>query len=255
MEEWRLLDTETPENAAMNLAIDEAIFLARTKKAVPPTVRFWRNAQAVVVGYSQEAEAEVNLEVCKRENAKVVRRFSGGGTVYHDLGNMNYTIVIDADHRLMKGLGIPESYRVLCSGMIEGLRDLGITANFRPLSDIFVGERKISGSAQSRKRGIVLHHGTLLVNSDLDVLVRVLDVSEEKLKGKRVTSIKKPVTRLRDELGSEVDTATLMNALINGFERAFSTRLTPGKLSSLEEETTQNLYRDKYSRREWNFWR
>jgi len=255
LDEWRLLDVETPEDAAMNLAIDEAIFLAMTKKMAPATIRFWRNARAVVVGYSQNVEVEVNLELCEKENIQVVRRFSGGGTVYHDLGNMNYTVVVDADHRLIKGLDIAESYKVLCSGMIEALTEIGITATFRPLSDIFVGERKISGSAQSRKRGVVLHHGTLLVDSDLDALMRVLDLPEEKIEGKRVTSIKKPVTMLSDEVGWEVDPATLKEALIKGFEKAFSINLAWGKLSSSEEETAKNLYRDKYSRREWNFWR
>jgi len=239
MEEWRLLDLETTRDAAMNLAIDEAIFLVRTKQSAPQTLRFWRNVQAAVVGYSQSVEAEVNLELCERENIQVVRRISGGGAVYHDLGNINYTVVLDADYRLIKGFDIAESYRVLCSGMIEGLRNLGITAAFKPLSDIFV----------------VLHHGTLLVDSDLDALTRVLDVPEEKLKDKRITSIKKPVTKLRDELGWEVDKTTLKKALIRGFERAFFIRLTQGKLSSLEEEIAQNLYRDKYSRKEWNFWR
>jgi len=255
VEEWRLLNVETPEDAAMNLAIDEAIFIAMMKKVAPPTVRFWRNARAVVVGYSQKVEAEINLALCEKENIQIVRRFTGGGTVYQDLGNLNYTIVVDASHRLIRGLDIAESYKVLCSGMVEGLRDVGIAAAFRPLSDICVGDKKISGSAQSRKKGIALHHGTVLVNSDLDMLVNVLDISRKDREGKKATSIRKPVTRLKDELSLDIDMATVKKALARGFERAFSITLTQGKLKLSEEETTQNLYRDKYSRREWNFWR
>jgi len=254
-EKWRLLDFEVPEDPAMNLAIDEAILLAMSREAAPPTVRFWRNANAVVVGYSQSVEAEVNLELCERENIQVVRRLSGGGAVYHDLGNINYTIVIDANHRLLRGLDIGKSYQVLCSGIVESLRDLDIEAVFRPLSDVFVADKKISGSAQSRKKGLVLHHGTLLVESNLDMLMRALDAPRAKTQGKSSTSLKKPVTRLRDELRLEVNTATLKSILAEGFAKAFSVTLSYGGLSSLEEETAQNLYRDKYSREEWNFWR
>jgi len=255
MQQWRLLDTETSVDALMNMAIEEAIFLARVEKAVPPTIRFWRNDRAVLIGYSQNVNAGVNLKFCERGGIQVVRRFSGGGAVYHDLGNLNYTIVLDVDHQLIRGLDIAESYKFLCSGMIEGLRTLGVQASFRPSSDLFVGERKISGSAQSRKRGVVLHHGTLLVNSDLDLLMEALDVRPEKVSGKRVCSVKKPVTRLRDELGWEVEMTSLKVILARGFERAFSIRLAQGTITSLEQETAQNLYRDKYSRREWNFWR
>lgn len=255
MEKWRLLDLESPTDAGMNLAIDEAIFLARTKKLVPPTIRFWRDARAVVVGYSQSVEAEVNLELCEKGNVQVVRRFSGGGTVYHDWGNVNYSVVLDADHRLVRGLDIVESYKSLCAGIILGLGEIGIAATFRPLSDIFVGEKKISGSAQSRRRGVVLHHGTLLVDSDLDMLMKVLDVPQGKLKGKTSTSIRKPVTRVIDELSRRVDAATMKSVLVDGFERAFSVRLTLGGLHFFEEDAAKDLYRDKYSRREWNFWR
>lgn len=255
MEEWRLLDVETATNAAINMAIDEAIFLARTEKAVPPTIRFWRNGRAAVIGYSQTVAAEVNLELCEREDVQVVRRFSGGGAVYHDLGNLNYTIVPDADHGLIRGLDVAESYRVLCSGVIEGLEEFGVAANFKPLSDIFIGDKKVSGSAQLRKRGTVLHHGTLLVDADLDTLMRVLDVPQEKIRDRRTTSVRKPVTRLTDEVSHEIDLTVLKKALIQGFEKAFSVRLMPNKLTSVEEETAQNLYSSKYSQREWNFWR
>jgi len=255
MEEWRMLATDISNDAAMNLAIDEAIFQARIEKAVPRTLRFWRSTRAVVVGYSQNIEAEVNLKVCEREGIQVVRRFTGGGAVYHDLGNINYTLVLDIDHRLICGLDIAGSYEVLCSGVIGGLRQIGVSARFSPPSDIFVGTKKISGSAQSRKRGVVLHHGTLLVDSDLNTLARALDVSEQVMKEKRPTSIKRPVTRLQDETSVKVDIVKLENALIRGFEKAFSIELMPARLIPWEEETAQSLYRNKYSKREWNFWR
>jgi len=170
MEEWRLLDIEYPRKAGLNLAIEEALLRQAAKRNGPPIVRFWRNKCAVIVGYSQCVEAEVNLELCRSRGIEIVRRITGGGTVYHDLGNLNYSIVITSDHRLVRKLDIQESYGVFLSGVIECLKKFGVSPSFDPPSDLLVHDRKISGNAQVRKRGIILHHGTILVNSDLNLL-------------------------------------------------------------------------------------
>ena len=152
---------ERPGNAGLNIAIDESILLAMTRKEIPSTIRFWRNDRVVMIGYSQCADVEVNLELCEKEAIQVIRRFSGGGAVYHDLGNLNYTLIVDADHRLIWNLDIVRSYGVLCSGITEGLKEFGLRADFVPLSDIMINDKKVSGSSQSRKRGALLCHGTL----------------------------------------------------------------------------------------------
>jgi len=254
LESWRLLDSESAHDAAVNLAIEEAILQARVERAVPPTVRFWRNDRAVVIGYSQSVEAEVDLESCRRGGVQVVRRLTGGGAVYHDLGNLNYTVVLDADHRLVRNVDIAGSHRVLCAGLIKGLEGLGLTADFRPLSDVLIRGRKVSGSAQARRRGVILHHGTLLVDADLDMLTRALAATKGRGVNKS-TSTWKSITRLRDELGREVGMKDLKNALTQGFERAFDIRLTPGTLTSAEEAAAQTLHHSRYSRTEWNLWR
>lgn len=254
METWRLVDSVSTLDAAMNLAIDEAILEARVKKMVPSTVRFCRNKRAAVVGYSQKVDAEVDLKLCEKESIQVARRITGGGAVYHDLGNLNYTVVLDAEHNLLRRLDIAESYKILCSGLIKALGALGSDANFMPLSDVFIRGRKISGAAQSRRRGIVLHHGTLLVDADLTMLTRVL-TAHQKGKRKKSTSKRKPVTNLTEILGREMDLTDLKNALIQGFESSFGIRLTTDRLTSAEQETSQDLYRTKYSRKGWNFWK
>lgn len=252
VEKWRLLHVEIPRNAGMNMALDEAIFLAMTEKAVPSTVRFWRNERAVVIGRSQSVDAEVNLELCEKKDVQVVRRLSGGGAVYHDLGNLNYTLVMDIENQLIRNLGITESYRVLSSGLVEGLKEFGLTPNFKPLTDIFIGDKKVSGSSQARKGGALLYHATLLVDTDLNMLKNVLNLRQEKVRGK-VTSSKKPVTTLRDELGYEISMRDVKKAIARGLEKAFSIRLILGALSSMEKETAQNLYDSKYSQKEWSF--
>lgn len=246
MEAWRLLDLEVTYNAAKNLAIDEAILQARIENSVPPTLRFWRNDRAVIIGRSQKVCAEVNLEICIRENIQVVKRFSGGGAVYQDLGNLNYTIVLDGDDRLIRGMDIMESYRVLCSGLIRGLNILGLSSvSLIPPGNVFVGGKKISGSAQLRRKDVVLHHGTLLVSSDIDMLRRVLAVYDEGMRCKS-TSICSPVTRIIDELKHNVEISEVKNALLQGFREELGIKFEPGDLTHLEKEIASQIYYNKY---------
>lgn len=255
MEEWRLLDNGTSDIAAMNLAIEEAIFLAKICRKVPPTVRFWRNRRAAVIGYSQKVEAEVNVKLCREEGVEIVRRFTGGGAVYHDLGNLNYSLALEADHPVVRGLDIRESYRVLTAGVVEGLKEFGIDLVFDPPSDLLAGRRKVSGNAQSRRKGTVFHHGTVLVNADLDLLAKALNGVSDESEKRKITSNKWSVTNLEDEIGRRVDIQEVRQALHRGFEKAFSVKLVRRNLTPEEEKTGQTLYIEKYSRREWNFWR
>jgi len=244
---WRLLDSEITYDATKNLAIDEAILQARIKKIVPPTLRFWRNTRSVIVGYSQKICAEVNLEVCMKKKIQVVKRFSGGGTVYHDLGNLNYTIVLDFDDPAVRGLDVEESYKILCSGLIKGLGYLGLgsSIDFVPPGNVFIRGKKISGSAQLRRKNVILHHGTLLVSSDLETLKKVLAVYDEK-KREKSTSIRSPVTRLKDEMNREINMDEIKRALIRGIEESLGIKLERGELTPLENEIAMDIYRSKY---------
>jgi lipoate-protein ligase A len=254
MEKWRLLDDVVPKRAAMNLAIEEAIFLEKIMDKIPPVIRFWRNNRAVVVGYSQSVEAEVNLDVCRKEAIEVVRRFSGGGAVYQDPGNLNYSIAIESDHSLVKGLDIKQSLKSLSLGVITALKTFGAKPVFES-TDILINNRKVSGNAQARRKNAILHHGTLLVNADLDLLVDVLNAPSREGTTKGVASRKSPVTNLSDELGWQVQIEKAKEALQRGFERAFSIRLLDRGLSQAEKELAEKLYTEKYSKKEWNFWR
>ena len=109
----------------MNLAIDEAIFIEKMKKTIPTTLRFWRNHSAVIIGRFQNLEAEVNLEICRIRQVQVIRRFSGGGAVYHDSGNLNHSLAIETTHPLLKECDITQIYERLSLGVIEGLKEFG----------------------------------------------------------------------------------------------------------------------------------
>lgn len=243
---WRLLDLEITYDAARNLAIDEAILQARIKRIAPPTLRFWRNKESVIIGRSQKVCAEINLEEVFKKKIQVIKRFSGGGAVYHDLGNLNYTIVLDEHDPLVKGLDITESYNVLCSGVIRGLEILGLSSiNFVPPGNIFISQKKVSGSAQLRRKNVILHHGTLLINSDLDALRKVLTVYNEEMK-KESTSKWSPVTNISDELKREISISEIKDVLIQGFKETLHINLNPGNLTREEEEMASEIYHAKY---------
>jgi lipoyltransferase/lipoate-protein ligase len=252
MDNWRLVDDFGSYSAAMNLAIDEAIFLIKTMGETPPTIRFWQNNRAAVVGYSQSVEAEVNFNVCRKEGIEVVRRFSGGGAVYQDLGNLNYSITIETEHSLIKSLDVTQSLKKLCSGVLMMLETLGTKPCFESPSNILINNKKVSGNAQARRKKTILHHGTILVNANLDLLVEVLNASNRARTIKGVASKKSPVTNLSDELGWQISIEKVKESLQQGFEHAFSVHLLNDSLSQTEKELAKKLYVEKYSKKEWN---
>jgi len=253
MEEWRFIDNHSSDEAAINLAIEEAIFSEKILGKMPPTLRFWQSKRATVVGYSQSVEAEVNLKVCIKEGVEVARRLSGGGAVYQDLGNLNYAITIESDHYLVKGLDVPQSLRKLCLGVIITLKALGINPAFEPPGNILVNGKKVSGTAQARRKNVILHHGTLLVNANLDLLYRVLNIKNFSDTTKGVTSKKSLVTNLAEILDQQMSMKKIQESLQYGFEEAFAARLVKDSLSQTEKDSAKNLYVKKYSRREWVF--
>ncbi|MBS7614653.1 lipoate--protein ligase family protein [Candidatus Bathyarchaeota archaeon] len=255
MEKWRLIDDQGIFEAAKNLSIEEAIFVNKIVNDTPTTVRFWRNKKTTIVGYSQTVRAEVNLDVCKREKIEVVRRFSGGGTVYQDLGTLNYTVVISHSHPLISGLDVEQSLKILCKGIITSLKILGVDPIFKPPSNILINNKKVSGNAQARRKNVILQHGTLLVNTNLNSLNEVLNVPNYYGTIKGVMSKRSPVTNLSDELKTQTPIETVRKALRQGFERSFSIRLVEDDLSEAERRLAEELYEEKYSKKEWTFWR
>jgi len=252
-EGWRLLKTGAG-TAFWNMAVDEAMLRARAEGRVPNTVRFytWRPS-AVSIGFFQSLAHEVDLEECRRLGVDVVRRVTGGGAVYHDsFGEVTYSVVAsEADlRRLSPDPSIQGSYRLLCSGIVMGLRLLGVEAEFRPVNDVLVAGRKISGSAQTRRGGAVLQHGTLLLKSDLAAMFKVLKVSGEKLKDKALKAAEDRVTNLFKELGRELSVEEVVEALKRGFEAALNVELVEGALTPFEVELARELT-SKYSSKEW----
>jgi lipoate-protein ligase A len=253
-ETWRLIDMRI-EDAPTQMSIDEAIALARPKGETPNTVRLYRwNPSAVSVGYFQSVEKEVNLEACEEKGVDVIRRITGGGAVYHDYnGEITYSLVApENDPRIPRD--ILASYELICGAIVRGLKELGVDCEFKPVNDIVAGDKKISGNAQTRRHGVVLQHGTVLVDSDLRTMFQVLRVSDAKISDKLIQAVEERVTNVRRYLGREVPFEEARDALVKGFEETFDVVLEPGELTEREEELVRELH-GKYSSREWVFQR
>ncbi|MBS7655084.1 lipoate--protein ligase family protein [Candidatus Bathyarchaeota archaeon] len=251
IEEWRLIEL-TINDAYMNMAIDEAILTMIQKGESQNTIRFYRwNPSAVSIGYFQSLIEEVNIETCRKLNVDIVRRITGGGAVYHDYnGEITYSVIASTNNPKIPG-NILKSYSVLCNGIVLGLKKLGLNSTFKPINDIVVNEKKISGNAQTRKLNAILQHGTILIDVNVEKMFNLLKISDEKIKDKMIKSAKERVTSIKKELNKEVSFSEVAEALKNGFEEALNIKLSLGKLTQEEKSLAEKLKKEKYSAKEW----
>jgi lipoate-protein ligase A len=257
MNSWRLLKLET-HNAYTNMAIDEAILTARTRNLAPNTIRFYRwKPSAVSIGKFQNIQNEVHIENCRKYGVDIVRRITGGGTVYHDAdGEITYSVIVDKKD--LKAKDITEVYEKIYAGIAESLKILGIKADFnegdaKACPNLTVNGKKISGSAQSHKSGVVLQHGTLLLEVDLEKMFTFLRVPWAKTCMEVVNVAKNKITSIKEMLGKNVSLEEVNNALTEGFQKAFNIHLVYRKLIPYEVEYAQKLSKEKYATKEWNF--
>lgn len=241
----------------MNMAIDEAILNARVQGLAPNTVRFYRwHPSAVSIGKFQKIENEVYVENCKKHGVDVVRRISGGGTVYHDAeGEMTYSVVVSKED--LNADSIAETYTKIYAGVVEALKFLGLNADFkegdtRACPNLTVNGKKISGSAQCHRSGVVLQHGTLLVDVDLEKMFTFLKVQWAKSCMEVVNVAKNKITSINAELKTAVTIEKVYQALVGGFQKALKRQLADGELTTFEKELAKTLYIEKYATENWN---
>ena len=262
MNTWRILKIET-NNAAMNMAVDEAILRSRVAEEVPNTLRFYRwKPSAVSIGRFQNLEKEVNLTNSEKLGVDVVRRISGGGTVYHDSeGEVTYSVVANAHD--MGAKDITEVYSRVYAAISEALRMIGIPTDYSPgdvknCPNLTVKGRKISGSAQANKSGVILQHGTLLLDVDLPKMFTLLRVPWANNCMQVVNVAKGKITSVKEELGHSVSPETAANVIAHGFAVALNIQVVENVQSledgliSQERELAKKLYKEKYSTKEWN---
>jgi len=250
---WRLVGLDVYDGY-MNMAIDEAILRRKSAGLAPNTLRFYRwKPSAVSIGYFQTVEQEVNLNYCRRRGVDVVRRNTGGGAVFHDYdGELTYSLIVSRGEKRIPN-DISESYKIICGGIVVGLDRLGVGAEFKPINDIVVDGRKISGNAQTRRRGVVLQHGTVLLKVDVGTMFRALKISGEKISDKAIKSVEERVTSLSRELERDVSFDELFEALKYGFEKALGVEFLEAKLDDDELKLAADLREGKYKTDWWNF--
>ena len=256
MDTWRLIPLQT-NNAYINMATDEAILTARIAGQVPNTLRFYRwQPSALSIGKNQNPENELYLDACKQLGVDVVRRISGGGTVYHDFeGEVTYSVVAKTSD--MGTADITTVYFKIYEAITDALRLLGIPADFsggdaKNCPNLTVNGKKISGSSQTITRGVVLQHGTVLVNVDLPKMFTLL-----KLKNASCTQAtdiaKRKITSIQNELNHKIMPETVANALAQGFKAILKIQIEPSELTPSEVDLANKLYKEKYTTNQWNF--
>jgi lipoate---protein ligase len=256
MHAWRLLPLET-NNAAMNMAIDEAILTSRIANQVPNTLRFYRwKPSAVSIGKNQNPQAEVYLNACKQLGVDVVRRISGGGTVYHDYeGEVTYSVI--AKTADLGSADITSVYAKIYEAVQAALELLSIKADFssgdaKNCPNMTVKGKKISGSSQAITRGVVLQHGTVLRNVDLPKMFTLLKLKNASC-SQAADIAKRKITSVENELGKTVAPETVADELAKGFTSVLNLQLELGALTAYEAELAGRLCKDKYVSQEWFF--
>jgi lipoate---protein ligase len=226
--------------AALNMAIDEAL-IENIDQAPILRIYGWMPA-AISVGYFQSIKDEVDLEKCSQLGVDVVRRLTGGGAVLHEF-ELTYTFITKQYPQ-----NIMESCKWICDAIVMSINRLGFNASFIPLNDIVVNGKKVSGSAQTRRNGVLLQHGTLLLGVDVDKMFSVLKVPSEKLRDKIIKDVKERVTSLA---GTTFD--DMASSLKTSFSEKFDARLVADSLSTEEVSRAKWLAERKYSSKDWNF--
>lgn len=235
MEKWRLLDRGIC-SAAENMALDDVILGCRSDNLIPNTIRFLRfDPPAALVGYHQDVEHEIRLDYVKQNKIDVNRRLTGGGAIYFDKTSLGWEIIASQDS-IACYHGMEEVFEAMCKGPAHALNMLGIRAAFRPKNDIEVNGKKISGTGGVERDNAFLFQGTLLVDFDIETMIRALRIPIVKLKDKELRSAKERVTCIKWELGYQPSYRAIKQALEKGFERAFAIKLVKGSLTADEKK-------------------
>jgi lipoate-protein ligase A len=252
---WRLIPLET-HNAFMNMAIDEAILQSRIENLIPNTLRLYQwQPSAVSIGKNQNPNDTTYVENCQKLGVDIVRRNSGGGTVFHDqTGELTYSATAQARDL---GKDIPAVYTCIYSAVTDALRLLGIPADFssgdqKNCPNLTVNARKISGSAQTVKRNIVQQHGTLLLNVNLPLMFQLLRVNGIDQCGLAAQVAERKITSVQNELGHKVTAETAANALTQGFKAILKIHLNSAQLTMYEQALAKKFCTSKYATDNWN---
>jgi lipoate-protein ligase A len=229
-------------NPYFNLATEEYLL----KQFDEDIFMLWRDEPCIVVGQNQNTLSEINLDYVREHSIPVVRRLSGGGAVFHDLGNLNFTFISHDDGKSFT------DFKKFTQPILQVLSKLSINAEFTGRNDLTIDGKKFSGNAQYNYKGRVLHHGTLLFSSDIVDISSALKVKPSKFEGKSVKSVASHVTNISEHLKEPLTIVEFREMIMKHIMDTNNC----SKLYELTEKDIENintLVHDKYSTWEWNF--
>lgn len=242
MPELCYLDLTTTD-AAFNLAAEQYVFDSLPRDRM--YFLLWQNRSAVIIGKYQNTLAEINRPFVEQRGIQVVRRLSGGGAVYHDLGNLNFTFITDAGDTETLDM------KLFCAPVVRTLAALGVEASVNGRNDISIDGQKFSGNSQYLRSGRIMHHGTLLFDSDLSVVTQALRVDPAKIQAKGLKSVRSRVTNIRPHLRRDISLGDFRSELLANIlceNPGTEYRFTPADLAAIE-----TLRRERYDTWEWNY--
>lgn len=237
------IDNENINDPGINLALEE---YALKKLPTDETyLLFYVNEPCIIIGKNQNTHQEINKSFVEKNDIKVVRRLSGGGAVYQDLGNLSFSFLTKDDGNSFS------NYAKFTEPVIEALRGLGVEAELSGRNDIQVGERKISGNAQYSTKGKMFSHGTLLVDVKMENIVDALNVNEEKMRSKGIKSVRSRVANINELIERDLDVEELKQIILS---YVFKGEEVPTYRFSKEEwKEIEELADKRYKNWDWNY--
>lgn len=273
-EVWNFIDSENC-SPSFNMACDEALLTWHSEGKIGPTIRFYGwNPPTLSIGYFQTVEKEINMEAVKEQNLGFVRRPTGGRAVLHDK-ELTYSVIVSEEHPKMPQ-SVTEAYRVISEGILEGFKELGLDAYFaipstsreqeelkNPRSsvcfdapswyELVVEGRKVAGSAQTRQKGVILQHGSILLDIDEEQLFSLFKFNNERIKERMKAAFSKKAVSINSLAKKPVSLEQAKQAFKNGFEKGLEIELQPYILSEGELKIIKNIEVEKYLNDAWNF--
>ena len=207
----------------------------------------WQNANTIVVGKNQNTIAEINQDFVEKNHVNVVRRLSGGGAVYHDMGNLNFTVIVSKQNNMGDF-----DFTRFCLLVVGALKRLGVRAEVNGRNDITIDGKKFSGNSQYMKQGRIMHHGCILYDSDLSKVAQSLKVSKDKIASKGIKSVASRVTNIVDCLPKKLPLQVFKDALVEEL-MAKEKNVKHHEFTTEELAAIEKIKRERYDTWEWNY--